>query len=187
MQGTAADINEAFISDLDCWLHAERARLRPQSRSLEEGECDFLAKYFSPETLAVVRVLASPDLTIVEPPPQYAAFLSAGVSPPIDFARIRGLTLVDTIIIASARVTDAASWRATLFQECVHVCQFRHLGSAEFLIQYLRSWQEHSCGHDDIPLEHQASALMTRAVTQPDAPFSVELTVASTIYVSHGD
>lgn len=175
---------DGLIDDLDRWLNAERVRLRPAGRYLKEEERDFLSRYFSLPVLTTIRVLPSPDLSIVERPAHYATVARADAPPPIDFARIRGLTLFDTIIMAQARIPDANSFLATLFQECVHVCQFRNLGSRQFLSQYLRYWQQHRCCHDDIPLEREAASLMTRALARPDRPFPVEPMLASSVNYS---
>jgi len=173
-------LSDELLHALDSWVWAQRRRFREQARPLSPWELGELRRYYREDMLNAVSVLSLPDLSAVEPPPLYEAILDAGHAPPIDLGRIRGLTLIDTILIASDRLGDRAAWLTTLFQECVHVCQFERVGSRRFLQDYLESWQ---CGndHDSIFLERQAAMLAEYFTARPDRSFSVDEVLDGTV------
>jgi hypothetical protein len=170
--------SEALLEELVRWLERQRLRYRARGRVLDARERAALARYFLDDTLACVQVVMLPSFDGVARPPGYGALAAAERGLPIDLAGITGLTLVDTILVARPRLSEHNPPLSVIFQECVHVAQFRRLGTAGFLAAYLRGWSENGRRHDAIPLEALAAELRRRFETRPDAPFSVEAEVA---------
>lgn len=166
------------LHELVDWLERQRLRYRARGRTLDARERSALARCFQNDTLACVRVVMLPSFDGVARPPGYGALAATEPGLPIDLAGITGLTLVDTILIARPRLSERNPPLSVIFQECVHVAQFRRLGTAGFLAAYLRGWAENGRRHDAIPLETLAAELRRRFETRPAEPFSVEIEIA---------
>ncbi len=95
-----------------------------------------------------------------------------------------GITFIETVLIASQVVGPQLQqngwkrWIALLFHECVHVCQYRRLGVAAFIDQYIKGWAANGFAYHSIPFEAEAYALQAR-FEGGSAPFSVEAAVAA--------
>lgn len=163
-----------FIDALASWVSRQRAAFRGDARPLDAHDLSVLGPHFEPETLASVRVAFLPSLAVLPEPPGYSALVDSEHGPPIDFSRIAGLTLVDTILVASQRVTPPNDRVSVLFQECVHVVQYRVLGLHGFLQEYLSGWIGSGMTHQGIPLERTAARLRELFDTRAGYPIHVE-------------
>lgn len=157
------------------WLSRLRELYRPRGEPLSPAQRELLSRYFEDSLLDQVRVLVLARLSLIDdadlrghlPPGTPAEAL------PIDLRRITGLTLVDTICIGRNGLPPDGNLLPTLFQELVHMLQFRRLGVHGFLRAYLEGWAAQGQRHESIPLERQALALRQRFEAAPSAPFSV--------------
>lgn len=155
------------------WVETQRARHRPRAERLPIEAAERLAGWFLPESLAAVRLRAVPR---IDPPAPLGLLERLGVRLPLEFERIWGITFVDTIVLLE-RVPEEERG-PLLFHECVHVVQYRLLGTRGFLERYVRGWLAVGRRYRDIPLEMDAYALARRFVEEPGAPFAVEPEVA---------
>jgi hypothetical protein len=154
------------------WVTRQRERHRAAAAPLEPGSRSRLAAWFSPATLDLVRVRSVPRL---DPPRAVAALRRAGLSPPLEFDRIWGITFVDTVVVVER--ASHMEMDALLFHECVHAVQYRLLGARGFLDRYVRGWLDAGRRYRAIPLEADAYELAARFAAG-DGPFPVEPEVA---------
>lgn len=154
------------------WVSRQRALHRPPARALDPDPRSRLAAWFSPATLDLVRLRTVPRL---DPPSVLAALRRVGLSPPLEFERIWGITFVDTIVVVER--VPPAEMETLLFHECVHVAQYRLLGVRGFLDRYVRGWLGAGRRYRGIPLEADAYELAARYAAG-EGPFPVEPEVA---------
>ena len=166
------------IAAIKPWMEEQRQQLRKRGRSLNTAELQALQGYFSSTTLDSIIVCSIQDFTALEPPSFYVMLQQQQGALPIDLTRIIGLTLIDTIIIKAEGTESFPCWLAILFQQCVHVVQYKVLGLDGFLHAYWQGWLEHGMTHETIPLEEEAEFLKHRFVENPRHKFSVEQAVA---------
>lgn len=150
------------------WIRSQREGLRPGSAALTGEQRDRLAPYFETETLDAVRYRL---VERIDNPDFYADLAAEGIDAPLDFARMAGITFIDTIAIALPDPNEQ-ELIDLLFHEAVHVAQYRQLGEESFIEQYVQGWAQNGFDYFAIPLEQQAYALQGRFET--GEVFSVE-------------
>lgn len=161
-----------LIAEGCAWVQVQRDILRPTADQLSVDLKEQYSAYFQPETLKMIRYRLVDE---IENPDFYADLSDRGVDIPLDFRKMDGIAFVDTIAIAN-RNHHESDWARLLFHESVHVAQYQHLGSAEFMTQYVHGWAENGFDYFAIPLERQAYEL-DRRFAQGQV-FSVEQAVA---------
>ena len=168
----AADVDDAefLIAASIAWLEELEARHRPAGRPLTPSERRTLDPYFEPELLEAARIVVVDRL---ENPGFYRRYVDAGRPIPIDFGRMSGLSLVDTVLVVESRL--GPGWLPLLFHELVHVAQNRVLGFERATATYVEAFLEHG-SYRAIPHEAQAHELAAR-FHDGGRPFSVEAEV----------
>lgn len=140
------------------WIRSQRKTLRPSGRALGPPWKDFYSPYFDRGTLDAIVVCVRP---VIENPPFYAELGRRGITIPLDFTQMSGITFRDTVVITQANA-DRDALAPLLFHECVHVVQYRKLGVDRFVEEYVRGWAENNYDYSSIPLEQEAYALQDR-------------------------
>jgi hypothetical protein len=162
---------ELFIREGTAWVSAGQAAFAPHGNPLISPIRDFLAPFLPAEALARIRVVFVPQ---IENPPFYAALAAQGISMPLDFREMAGITFMDTILVSRSKADlSDAGFISLLFHEAVHVVQYQHLGVERFMREYVMGWARAGFSYPDIPLELQAYALQVRSKAQPSIAFSV--------------
>jgi len=163
-----------FIEHGERWVAAQRDRHRPSGRPLSEKEWKSLAPFFRADTIEMVVVR---EVAKIENPDFYGTLAASGQTIPLDFTQMTGITFIDTVVVAKQMLRPGwEQWLYLLFHECVHVCQYRHLGLPSFIAQYVKGWAANGFSYHAIPLEAQAYALQDRYQKGGDL-FSVEQVV----------
>lgn len=157
------------------WIAEQRRLHRPSANELLASTKATLGLFFSPETLAAVRIK---EVAQIENPGFYDDLRNAGREIPLDFNRMDGIAFVDTVLLSQSHPTSQQDFLAMIFHECVHTVQYRVLGVDEFIRRYIQGWA--MCGFDyyKIPLEKCAYELQARFEAASNMPFSVEAEVA---------
>lgn len=169
-----------LITEGSSWALSQREILRPTSIALSVDYRNQYAAYFHPETLDVVRHQL---VDAIENPGFYDDLSERGLEIPLDFSKMDGIAFVDTIAI-SKQDLDELDLTRLMFHECVHVAQYKYLGVAEFLSQYVHGWANNGFDYFAIPLERQAYELERRF--SRGEVFSVEHIIAETLGQSTG-
>ncbi len=164
------DDAEVLIAASIAWLEELEERHRSSGRPLTSAERRALGPYFEAALLDAARVAVVERL---ENPGFYRQFVDAGRPIPIDFSRMSGLSLVDTVLVVESRV--GPGWLPLLFHELVHVAQNRVLGLERATATYVEAFLEHG-SYRAIPHEAQAYELAAR-FRDGGRPFSVEAEV----------
>ena len=154
------------------WIANLREELRPRGRSLDPLEHHSLQPFAETNVLHGIRVVEMDDLTEINDS-VFDSYFSKSVRP-IELNKIVGLTLVDTICLARNRIDNDAHRLAILFQETVHVYQFKQFGVRGFVHAYLEGWEKNGQSHEDIPLERKAALLRARFERNKSDHFSIE-------------
>jgi len=147
-----------LVTEGSSWILSQREILRPTSTTLSVDYRDRYVAYFRPKTLDAVRHQL---VDIIENPGFYDELSERGLDIPLDFSRMDGIAFVDTISISRQNLRELDLTRL-LFHECVHVAQYRYLGVAEFVSQYVDGWANGGFNYFAIPLEIQAYELEQR-------------------------
>ncbi len=155
------------------WVAGQRDAHRPLARPLDSQTLARLEPYFDARTLAPVRVREVPRID----PPWPLAMIDRIRGLPLDFDYLWGITFVDTILVATERVSEDEQI-PNVFHECVHVVQYAHLGLVEFMRRYLEQWVASGYSYWAIGLEHHAFDLQQR-FSGGAIPVSVEAEVAA--------
>ncbi len=158
------------------WVRSQRDRYWPVARVLSEGERSALSRFFDPEILDKARVIIVP---VIENPSFYSDLEQLGLSAPLDFTTMTGITYDDTILVSEARFPVPSHWTSLLFHELVHVVQYDLLGVDEFMDQYVRGWEQNGFDYYSIPLERDAYELQARYDSALGEVFSVAQEIAS--------
>lgn len=166
---TTNPANEALIKVLG----ELRDFYRGRGRVLEEKERNLLELYYETEILDVVRVVELSSLKEIELPSSLQPIFNDINQLPIPLYDIKGLTLIDTIVISSDKVETTKQLHTVLFQELVHICQFKRLGKSAFISEYMASWTEGGSKNENISIERIAEVLKDRFVCHPETPFKV--------------
>ncbi|MEX2240792.1 MAG: hypothetical protein WD775_08875 [Burkholderiales bacterium] len=149
-----------FIEHGERWVAAQREHHRPSGRPLIKREWKSLAPFFTANTLETVVVREVPK---IQNPDFYRELTASGQPIPLDFTQMTAITFIDTVVVAKELLNPGwKPWLYLLFHECVHVCQYRHLGLPSFIAQYVKGWAANGFTYRAIPLEAQAYALQDR-------------------------
>lgn len=168
------ELIDYLVDQGQAWVVAERARQRPDARSLTVEERQALAGFFSRRVLERVRVKRLP---FIEDPGFYAKLDATQRPLVLRFRDMAALTLVDTILVAESRLPMTVRWLPVLFHEMVHVVQYDILGVHGFIDRYVRGWARNGFNYFNIPLEREAYALSARFESAPGDRFSVRRAV----------
>lgn len=157
------------------WVSSARAAYRETASALTADVVGVFRFYFPDRLLADARLVFVPE---IPNPPFYAALAGQGLPPPLDFSRMTGLTLGDSILI-SKRFLPASAHElvSVLFHEMVHVTQYSVLSVDDFISEYVRGWAANGRLYEAIPLEVQAYALQERFVSRYPEVFDVQALV----------
>lgn len=150
------------------WIAARRAEHRPEAERLTADEIERLAGYYDRTTLEPVRVRSVPAID----PPAWLALVERILGGRyVDFGRVWGITLADTILVLERVSPDRRV--ELVFHELVHVVQYRELGVRGFAERYVAGWLAGGRRYAAIPLERDAYALQRRFRAAAD-PFDAE-------------
>ena len=152
------------------WIIDQREVHYPHSVPLGGREIEILKWFYREATMERTRIRHVPKIVN---PSFYTDLARSGISIPLDFSQMAGITFVDTILLSDlyAHVQPRIS---LLFHEMVHVVQYGWLGVSEFTSQYVRGWAQNGFVYAEIPLEREAYELQKRFENAPKNPFSVE-------------
>ncbi len=156
------------------WVRAQRDLYRPTARPLTTEEKAAFAGFFDAQTLDSAQIKNVP---VIQNPEFYGQLSALGVSTPLDFTMMAGITFEDTILISVTRTLPSTPFAPLLFHELVHVVQYETLGLQGFVVQYIRGWEQNGFQYAAIPLEHDAYELQSRYESQPQQAFSVRAEV----------
>jgi len=154
-----AELLEFLRTQGTTWVENQRATHRPAGRRLSPSEHASLALFFDSPLLERVRITEVPEISN---PDFYALLEQQGISMPLDYTQMAGITFVDTIVVSLARSVPISEWPALLFHEMVHVVQYEQFGLEEFVRRYVNGWAENGFSYDQIPLERCAYELDAR-------------------------
>ena len=143
-----AELIQYLIREGRGWIRSQRETLRPLGMPLQPQWKDFYSAYFDRETLDTVVVCIRP---VIDNPPFYAELAKRGITIPLDFTQMNGITFSDTVVITETN-SDPDVSAPLLFHECVHVVQYRKLGVDRFIEEYVRGWAENNYDYYSIPL-----------------------------------
>ena len=156
------------------WIVTQHEAHSEKSSELDSGTRLALGPFYKSDTLSTARIC---EVSQIENPSFYSDLEEQGISMPLDFREMAGITFIDTILIAPSKFKE--EYRISLlFHECVHVAQYRHLGLERFVREYVTGWAGNNFDYDKIPLEAQAYQLQHSFESDPDKVFSVETEVA---------
>ncbi len=165
------ELIEYLIREGRRWTRSQQETLRPFGAALQPELKNFYSQYFHEETLDTVVVCVRP---VIDNPPFYADLARRGITIPLDFTQMSGITFSDTVVLTQA-YSDPNVSAPLLFHECVHVVQYRKLGVDRFVEEYVRGWADNNYDYSSIPLEQEAYALQNRFSS--GERFSVEAVV----------
>lgn len=163
---------ETLVDVAAGWIVRTREQFRSRGHALPPERLQGWRRWFPAEVLESVRVVHVDSMREVPPLPSSDPS-GVPLPAPIVLDEIAGLTLVDTICLSRERLGSAETEAESLFQELVHATQFKRLGVAGFVQQYLAGWQRSGGRNERIPLEAQAELLRRRWAAQPDVAFDV--------------
>jgi hypothetical protein len=163
-----------LIDKGQAWVLAQRDHHRPSARVLTTTEKAALSPFFEKHTLDIVRIKGVP---VIENPAFYRDLEAKGVTPPLDFTAMEGITFVDTILISKQRHPYEPPLCPLLFHELVNVVQYAILGLPVFIDQYVRGWMDAGLDYHRIPMERDAYELQELYEAHPERRFSVEAEV----------
>jgi len=155
------------------WIVTQRETHFEKRSELDSSTRLAIGSFYESDTLNSARIC---EVSQIENPPFYSDLEEQGISMPLDFRDMAGITFVDTILIAPSKFDE--KYRISLvFHECVHVAQYRYLGLEGFVREYVTGWAANNFDYYKIPLEVQAYQLQNRFKSDPDNVFSVETEV----------
>jgi hypothetical protein len=115
----------------------------------------------------------------IENPSFYSQLAEQGLSIPLDFSVMSGITYGDTILVARRAPLAGAAWYSVLFHELVHVTQYEVLGIDRFIEEYVAGWAASGFVYESIPLERDAYELGAVFDGRPTSVFDVRMEVLS--------
>ncbi len=169
-----------LIDQAPRWVALQRDLHRPKGRQLSPKETQVLAPFFGLDTVDRARITA---VSVIPNPDFYEVLAGQGVSIPLDFTLMSGITFLDTLLISEALPVAPTEWLRLLFHELVHMVQYQVLGVEEFIRRYVNGWARNGFRYETIPLEQNAYALDARFASSPSAVFSVQAEVANQLRV----
>lgn len=153
------------------WLGHRRRLYRPSAHPLRGHERAALEPFFDAATLRDVRIARVEQF---RPWPFEDLLRRVGFGGLLWSNAVASMALVDTVVIVLPAVHQhRIPPLSLLFHELVHIEQYRHLGTRDFLRQYLGGWLATGRSYEGIPLEAQAYELTDRYDADPTRPFSV--------------
>ena len=163
------EIRAWAIDQTRAWIEEQRTLHRPAGGKVPAVATDAVRGFFTPAILEGARVTVVP---VIPSPPflEQARALGLPVDG-IDFSRMYGLTVVDTILISQA--APPPDPLRLIFHELVHAVQYEFLGLEEFSRQYVNGIVAGGFDYYRIPLEVMAYDLDLRFADNPGATFSV--------------
>ena len=174
MNFSPAQLLDFLIENGHAWVRAQRDRHRPGGRTLLATERTALRPFFDERILDGTRIVSVP---VIPNPDFYARLAALGVSPPLDFTVMEGITFIDTILVSEREYPRSDPLEPLLFHELVHVVQYALLGIDAFVDRYVRGWAENGQDYFAIPLERDAYELQERFVGCPGVAFAIETEV----------
>ena len=156
------------------WIVTQRDAHWVKGHPLESKTRRVIGSFFQSDTLNSARIC---EVSQIENPPFYKELEEQGISMPLDFRNMAGITFIDTIFIAPSKI-GAESWSSLVFHECVHVAQYLFLGVDRFAHEYVAGWASNGFDYFKIPLEVQAYRLQQLFDLNPQNMFSVEMEIA---------
>jgi len=168
-EGESSSFSEALIlkaiSQLSAYLREERDRYRPQGRRLTPEEINLFGKFFSPNLLRQVRLVALVG-RLLPNPPFFERARALGINVP-DMAHKASTTFLD-VVVFSEQMTARK-----LFHALVHAAQAHVLGTRFFTELFVRGVFR-ARSYTLSPMKAHAFALDARFATNPKLAFSVE-------------
>lgn len=152
------------------WIIDQRELHYPHSSPLDRREIEILKIFYREATIERTRIRHVPR---IENPLFYTDLARSGISIPLDFSQMAGITFVDTILLNDL-YAHAHPSISLLFHEMVHVVQYGWLGVSEFTSQYVQGWAQNRFVYAEIPLEREAYELQKHFDSAPQYTFSVE-------------
>ncbi len=162
-----------LIKNGQAWILSERARHDGTALPLVPQVREALEPFFEAVTLDAARVCF---VRRIENPPFYSELESSGISIPLDFRQMSGITFVDVVLISQEKSSPSGFFEL-LFHEFVHVAQYRYLGVDRFVHDYVEGWAANGFNYYGIPLERHAYQLQQLFTVGRQQPFSVEQSV----------
>ena len=169
LRGKAADVTELwypfmndilgdFVNEGTKWVRSQREALRPSSEELNAELRNRYSSYFSPSILDAARLCFA---EIIPNPTFYATLEERGISIPLDFNQMEGITYDDTILVTE-QSSKTEFFVPLVFHELIHVVQYSRLGVDAFMKQYVHGWAGNNFDYYSIPLEKEAYLLQER-------------------------
>jgi hypothetical protein len=146
------------------YITAQREEALPLAVPLSPAQRASLDGFFPPQVLDT-RLLVLTESRVVNPP-FYVPLRRTGFTNLPNFATMAAVTFCD-VVVSHQPFSDGL-----LFNELVHVEQYRQLGIARFAELYVRGFLSGG-GYDGIPLEINAYGLGGRFEKSPQTRFSV--------------
>lgn len=160
-----------LVDEASRWIAELEHRHRPHARPLDAAERRALAGFFDPSLLDRARLWRVEG---IDNPDFFSLFTDSGRPLPIDFRRITGLALVDTVLVVASRARPGTrGWLPLVFHELVHLAQVEVLGERGHVADYVRGWASHGFRYRTIPQEEQAYELAARFAAAPERVFAV--------------
>lgn len=153
------------------WVRAQRDLHRPTADPLSGREKADFAWFFDAQALDSARIK---KVSVIQNPEFYSQLTALGVSLPLDFTMMAGITFEDTILLSTTQTSGDVPSASFLFHELIHVVQYETLGLQGFVQQYIQGWAQNGFQYANIPLERDAYELQSRYESQPQQPFSVK-------------
>lgn len=160
---------EKVVAGIDAmrkYLQERRKEYRPEGLPLSPNQYTKMKSFFSPATLAEVRVVELRGRHINNPP-FYAEAKDLGLGNLPELAHMASLTFDDTVVFPG-EVNDRR-----LFHALAHAAQFEILGLERYAELFIRAFLRVR-SHVSVPLEMQAFSLEAKFAEKPHEPFSVE-------------
>jgi len=155
------------------WIVTQRDAYWVKGRPLESSTRRVIGSFFQSDTLNSARIC---KVSQIENPPIYKELKEQGISMPLGFRDMSGITFIDTILIVPSKI-GTQSRSSLVFHECVHVAQYLFLGVDRFAHEYVAGWASNGFDYFKIPLEVQAYQLQQLFDLNPQNIFSVEMEI----------
>ena len=152
---------DCLITNGADWIRDQRNIYDSSASGFPANVKAHLQPYFGDTILDKAKVIQIPTL---KNPPFYENLAQYGISIPLDFSSMLGITLNDTIVLAHSPLENA-NLGQLIFHELVHVTQYHFLGIDEFMKQYVNGWALNEFDYYSIPLEVEAYTMDQRYVS----------------------
>jgi hypothetical protein len=151
------------------FLRQERARYYPQGQAIGPKSKAFLARFFDPALLDLVRVVKMTEARIPNPP-FYAVAREMGYQNLPDLQHQATVTFLD-VVVFNEKITDRA-----LFHGLVHATQVQILGVGRYAELFVRGFLK-AKSYFMVPIKAHAFALDCQFAENRERGFSVETEV----------